>query len=323
MQLCVKPKQAIRILICAVIGTAVAELAAAPIFTYAQSVSSTQDVSFSVTITGTPTPTPSAVPPLGGGGTALPPAGETAVVLQGRAYPSVLVTALRNGAVASSKAALSDGSFEFKMSGLQPGIYTFGVYAVDAKGRTSLTLSFTINVIGGLTTTVSGILIPPTITANRDVFFPGETLELDGFAYGEGEVHVVLNSSHEIVESVPAESDGAWLLSFPVERLGLGDHASRAKARSVFGDQSTFSETRLFRIVQRGVPGVDASPAPAATPLCRGADLNFDGKVNLTDFSVMLFWWQTRNPVHPCVDINKDGIVNLRDFSMMMYQWKL
>ena len=206
---------------------------------------------------------------------------------------------------------------------MQGGVYTFSVFAEDAKDRKSLTLSFTINVIGGMTTTISGIFIPPTITANREIFFPDEALELDGYAFPNGEVNVFINSPDEIIERIPSASDGLWALSFPVSRLGMGDHASRAKTRAGDGDQSAFSETRLFRIVPRGVfpSGV---PAPSVSPrACRGADLNYDGKVNLTDFSVMLFWWQSRDPLHPCVDINKDGIVNLRDFGMMMYQWAL
>ncbi|MDP3963855.1 MAG: hypothetical protein Q8Q39_05160 [bacterium] len=297
-----------------------------PLFSYAQSSTSSFDIS--VTITGTaptptPTPTPSATPSSGGGGTVLPPAGETTVVLQGKAYSKAIITVLRNGSVASALGARDDGTFEARISAVQGGVYMFGVFAEDQRGRKSLTLSFMINVITGMTTTISGIFIPPTIVANREIFFPDEMLELDGYAFPAGEVNVVLNSSHEIVERVPTDGDGLWNLAFSVERLGLGDHASRAMVRASDGDQSAFSETRLFRIVPRGqTPG--EVPAPSPSPrACRGADLNYDGKVNLTDFSVMLFWWQARNPLHPCVDINKDGIVNLRDFSMMMYQWAI
>jgi hypothetical protein len=56
--------------------------------------------------------------------------------------------------------------------------------------------------------------------------------------------------------------------------------------------------------------------APAG--ICPGADLNQDGKVNLIDFSILLYYWGTNNP---CADQNQDGIVNLVDFSIMMYYW--
>jgi hypothetical protein len=49
-----------------------------------------------------------------------------------------------------------------------------------------------------------------------------------------------------------------------------------------------------------------------------GADLNGDGFVNLTDFSILLFHWNTNSAV---ADINKDGAVSLPDFSIMLFYW--
>ncbi len=52
------------------------------------------------------------------------------------------------------------------------------------------------------------------------------------------------------------------------------------------------------------------------------ADLNCDGKVNLIDFSMMLYFWGTKAPFsNQFVDINKDSKVNAVDFSIMLYQW--
>ena len=54
-----------------------------------------------------------------------------------------------------------------------------------------------------------------------------------------------------------------------------------------------------------------------------GADFNRDGKVNSTDFSILLAFWQKQPPFkNPYVDINKDGKVNSVDFSILLYQWK-
>ena len=51
--------------------------------------------------------------------------------------------------------------------------------------------------------------------------------------------------------------------------------------------------------------------------VCLG-DLNSDGWVDLTDFSILLFYWNTSNPI---ADLNDDGIVNLTDFSIMLFHW--
>jgi len=40
--------------------------------------------------------------------------------------------------------------------------------------------------------------------------------------------------------------------------------------------------------------------------------------VNITDFSILLYWWGTDNA---CADQNHNGTVDLIDFSIMMYYW--
>jgi hypothetical protein len=48
------------------------------------------------------------------------------------------------------------------------------------------------------------------------------------------------------------------------------------------------------------------------------ADLNNDGKVNLVDFSILLYHWGTD---HAIADLNSDGRVNLTDFSILLFNW--
>ena len=47
-------------------------------------------------------------------------------------------------------------------------------------------------------------------------------------------------------------------------------------------------------------------------------DLNGDGKVNLIDFSILLFYWGSDNA---CADQNSNGKVDLVDFSILLYNW--
>ena len=48
------------------------------------------------------------------------------------------------------------------------------------------------------------------------------------------------------------------------------------------------------------------------------ADFNSDGKVNLVDFSILLFNWNTADTG---TDLNSDGRVNLTDFSILLFNW--
>jgi len=55
-----------------------------------------------------------------------------------------------------------------------------------------------------------------------------------------------------------------------------------------------------------------------AEGICPRGDLNKDGRVNLIDFSILLYWWGRTNS---CADLNGNGIVDLPDFSVMLYYW--
>jgi len=50
-------------------------------------------------------------------------------------------------------------------------------------------------------------------------------------------------------------------------------------------------------------------------------DINKDGSIDITDFSILMYYWQDTPPSNPCADINKDGTVDLVDFSIMLYWW--
>lgn len=48
-------------------------------------------------------------------------------------------------------------------------------------------------------------------------------------------------------------------------------------------------------------------------------DINRDGRVDLVDFSILLYNWGM--PKNPQADFNEDGVVDLVDFSIMLYHW--
>ena len=48
------------------------------------------------------------------------------------------------------------------------------------------------------------------------------------------------------------------------------------------------------------------------------SDLNGDNKVNLADFSILLYYWGTSSPL---ADLNSDGKVDLTDLSILLFNW--
>lgn len=245
--------------------------------------------------------------PSGGGGALRPPV-TTKVILQGKVSPAAYLTILKDGQVLVNTQADSQANFRVEISNISGGVYTFGIWAEDKNGVKSITFSFTVNVINNVTTTVSGIFIPPTISLSKESVERGETLDISGMTAPQSLVEVHINSD-EIVEKLSTGVDGVWFYAFDTSRVAEGIHSVQAKASTIDDLLSTFSRTLLFGV------GVDLLPAEG---LCPYADLNQGGKVNLIDFSILLYWWGRYNE---CADQNQDGVVNLIDFSIMMYYW--
>ncbi len=240
----------------------------------------------------------------GGGGTL---AGVTKAIIQGKAYPSRLVNILKDGQFSTSASADSEANFKVELNNITPGIYTFGVWAEDKRGIKSIVFNFTVNVAAGVATTISGIFLPPTIDIDKDVVQKGETLNILGQTAPQSDITIVINSSQEIIKKTTAGNDGLWFHAFDTSPLEEGSHSTRAKAVTADGLLSTFSQTLMFAIGGVSSGGLQNS------------DINRDNKVNLIDFSILLYNWG--KPKNSAADLNRDGKVNLTDFSIMMYRW--
>ena len=243
----------------------------------------------------------------GGGGGWTPPPTETKVILQGKAYSSAEITILIDGRVSTIITADSQANFKTKLTDLTGGVYTFSLWAEDKEGRRSITFSFTVNVTEGRITTASGIFIPPTIELEKTLLKKGEILNILGQTAPESELKISVESPG-IVKETKADIKGDWSYPFNTTILEEGSHVARAKAELPDdGLISSYSKVLSFYIGE-GVLGV----------ICPNADLNNDGKVNLVDFSILLYWWGKTNS---CADQNQNGVVDLADFSIMLYYW--
>lgn len=264
-------------------------------------------VGMSVTIEGaTPTPTPPGGGGGGGGGEV--PTLPTKVVFEGKAYPEALLTLSKNGTIASTFKAYSSGLFRQELTGMTGGIYTFSVFAEDTDGRKSVTLSFSISVLAGRTTTISGIYLSPTISLNPTQVERGEKIDIGGQIYPESQIQIFV-ASKEFVKDTVSDSKGKWNYKLDTASLEEIEHNAKAMGLTAEGEQSPFSQSVSFLVVKPG------------TMVCHGADFNFDGKVNIIDFSIMMYWWGPKKPGNPCVDLNSDGKVDIIDFSILLYWW--
>jgi len=239
--------------------------------------------------------------------------GDARVVITGYAFPRSTVYALVDGNIVENVRASNDGQYSITVDKIARGVYTFGVYALDAAQNRSSTFSTSFTVTGARTSALSNINIAPTIKATPDPVSPGTNLILSGYALPSATVTIENEkdgtaTSRQTI-TVPSDANGVWSTTINTNNFSVGTYKARAKAEQVSGVTTNFSGYKLYGVGQNAIKQINA-------------DLNRDSKVNLVDFSILLFWWNTDGGTSdPAADINADGKVNLTDFSILLFNW--
>jgi hypothetical protein len=259
------------------------------------------DLNISVTIPGSSTPSGG-----GGGGIVLP---ASNVRLSGLAFPGAILTFLRNGAVIGTDVAGAGGYFsrEFLVA---PGTATFSIWARDRYGLISPTVSISFDILDGLLADITSIALPPTIA--HDSVSSNGSLKIYGSAFPGSTVRIFNNNApFNAPFTVAAGSNGVW--DYRIQRDGFNPRNFSYKANyqdERTGILSPFSDNLELRL-----------------STCSNSDFNGDGAVNLTDLSILLFYWGRPVPAsglsNACVDRNQDRVIDLQDFSILMYEWSL
>lgn len=258
-----------------------------------------------------PPPTPAGPSGGGGGGGTFLKGGD--VTISGIGIPGVALTILKDGKVAKENQVSVTGSFSEVFTQLDRGTYTWGAYVKDPDGNLSSTYNSTIYLIGGTNNIIAPVYLSPTIKAATTTVPIGGSLLLSGYGIALTPMQAIMNKQGDVLNSkiitatTTANGNGSWKLVLSTEGLKKGTYEVKAQSLISTKDQSTFSPTLYI--------GVGENPNPNFK---NRADLNKDGKVNLVDFSILLFNWKTADAV---ADINQDGTVSLIDFSIMLSNW--
>jgi cysteine-rich repeat protein len=253
----------------------------------------------------------------GPGGSFLPggltPVNPTKVIVQGTAYPNSDVNVLSNGATIGIVKADSQANFYFSTTNITPGVTTIGIWSEDAGGLKSTSVTVTLTVAANAITTISGAYLPPTITLDKYKVAQGGIVTASGQSVPSTTITTYINSNTEITTTTQTDAAGKWKLPFntlPLDNENF--HTMKASFQTTIGGnvvKSTVSQEVAFYV---GTKSTSAQTTAIA------ADLNHDGKVNLADFSIMLYYWNTPGPTG---DLNHDGKVGLADFSILLYYW--
>lgn len=236
--------------------------------------------------------------------------GDTQVAIQGKAFPSATVNILIDGTSVGTVRTNSKGEFNFNV-GTDPGTASFSFWANDTRGTRSATVNTTFDVTQGAVTSLNGILIPPTLRLSNANINPGDPITLSGQSVPSTTVEVSIDNGKRTLSTV-TDAFGSWSIDFNTGVLNVDTHT--LKARFVSGSGQLKVESPYGSVVSlfAGVEGKTTS----------NSDLNRDGKVNLIDFSILIFWWGTPGGnSNPPADINQNAKVGLEDFSILLFNW--
>ena len=248
----------------------------------------------------------------GGGNSGGSNNGGSSVTFAGRAYPGSRVTLLKDAQIAITTVAGPDARFEVTLSGLSAGAYSFSLYSVDNASRRSDPVTLPITLMTNVSTRVGGLYIAPTIAVDKAEVKKGDDIAIFGQTVNKSEVTIQVNSGEPLFAKTNADADGVYLYNFDTTPLELGNHSTKSKS-------ATSTEISPYGATVGFIVG-NVNKLVEVSKVCRRADFNCDGKVNLVDFSILLYWYnKTKPPAN--IDLNSDSKISLIDFSIFAYEW--
>lgn len=223
----------------------------------------------------------------------------------GFGYPDGKVFLYDNNAPFSQLTSDLAGRFatSFRLMSIEEK-HLFSVIAYDKEGNISPSKTFPTELYEkeGLI----DILIAPTITLNKRVLGATESLSISGYATPGNKVQVEVDG--KIVGTVQTTTSGYYTLSTSLTALARGDHKARAMQMTSQSRTSDHSLLKAFQISE---------------PFAMHADLNNDGKLTISDWSIFLSSWMSRDQaLKKKIDFNNDGKVTIFDLSVFLSSFK-
>jgi hypothetical protein len=234
------------------------------------------------------------------------------IMISGHTAPQTQVFFSKGGPLMGTTFAGADGYYSKLFTGLEPGSHNISVHGLDTSLLTTSIINLEIYAPVYQTTNIYNLLLSPTLKIHNNTILQGETLIASGSAYPNSDITLFTDSPVRSY-SATTSATGVWTQSITnTADYNVGDYRIYAMAQRSNGIQSMFSPSLIFTIAS------STSGGGAACGDISQGDLNCDGLVDLTDFSILMYYWGTTNLT---ADINSDGLVDLTDFSIMMYYW--
>lgn len=231
------------------------------------------------------------------------------LTMSGYAAPNATITIYRDGTVISTAQAAAAGTFSVTLADQPTGQHIYLLSFTDEVGQALGPVTLSFNLTSGSNTIVTGIFPGPSIAIDKSAVKLGTPVTISGTTVPSSTVTLTVHSTTVKAYSTSSDAAGRWGQVVETTNLDAGTHVAQAQALTSNTLSGLSQEIEFVVNPQEKCDGR------------KTADLNCDGNVNLTDFSILLYFWKSTNPANARADINRDGEVNLTDFSIMLYQW--
>lgn len=253
----------------------------------------------------------------GGGGGSQTNSARSLVAFEGQSMPFGVVTLRIDGEPVASTTSDQLGHFSFTAKNLSRGTYRFELFAVDPKGIQTNTVSFNTAVKDRSVLKFDTIVLSPTLASNLSTAVRGGPVSLSG--YGAPNMNLLITSLDSALATtfytVHTDQSGAYIYTLTAP-LSYGQLTLTTRA---VGATSTVSRPITLVVGDANVSRGNEGNCPAK------ADLNADCRVNLIDFSILIFWYrETISDAFRTTEkamLSGDGKADFTDFSVMMYHW--
>ncbi|PIS21551.1 hypothetical protein COY33_00745 [candidate division WWE3 bacterium CG_4_10_14_0_2_um_filter_42_7] len=249
---------------------------------------------------------------------------DTTLSFSGMTSPKAVVTVTRDGAVIGTTIADDGGRFDFTLTAQTHGIKEYKLYATDRGNLSTSTIGYTINLTENANTSLGNIFLPPTITLDKTKVSQDGTVKFSGISYPSSTITLFF-SPHPFSKTAIANNTGYWEYSLEAKDLDAAEY--QVYAISAYqSTQSLGSSPFTLKIESATVttsllnlkPIEELLRLPEAVALF---DPNGDGKIELPElFDVASAWFKefSKSFGGTC-DLNNDGRCDITDFSILMY----
>lgn len=225
---------------------------------------------------------------------------------------------LIDGQIRSVLMADNSGQFRVLINNLNFGNYQVSLYAEDNGGVQSAPYTLNVQAFSTQPYAYENILLPPTLRSDNLMVAQGQNLIVYGYAAPGASVEARIAETQISLGYGVADSQGFYRLALTLNVDG-GIYSIRTIS-SLGGFASPYSKP-IQVVVYEQIPGADPQiPQVPPVQLAACVDFNQDSRVNLVDFSILIFWLNKQQPP-ASIDCNGDNEINITDFSLLMYYW--